>query len=87
MAAITNNDIRRLEHRPMVFLSLAPATSEAFPTSQSYQPAPEQSAASRRTSSQGSESAKGLRFLKLGPVHYGEHRDEHKGDFHDVAVE
>ncbi|KAI0876899.1 hypothetical protein GGS24DRAFT_498337 [Hypoxylon argillaceum] len=27
------------------------------------------------------------RSSSLGPVHYGEHRDEHKGDYHEVAVE
>lgn len=40
-------------------------------------------------SSDGSNPAKstsGLRFLKLGPVHFGEHPDGQKEDWHDVAV-
>lgn len=44
----------------------------------------------RRTSSlssSGERSPTGLRFLKLGPVHWGEHQGDHKSDFHDVAVE
>lgn len=44
----------------------------------------------RRTSSLSSDGAKsptGLRFLKLGPVHWGEHPGDHKSDWHDVAVE
>ncbi|KAK3383034.1 hypothetical protein B0T24DRAFT_31775 [Lasiosphaeria ovina] len=42
----------------------------------------------RRTSSLSSDGSKSrLRFLKLGPVHWGEHQDEHGGDFHEVAVE
>ncbi|KAM7206745.1 hypothetical protein V8F33_000388 [Rhypophila sp. PSN 637] len=42
-----------------------------------------------RTSSLSSDGSKsGLRFLKLGPVHWGEHQDaEHQGDWHEVAVE
>lgn len=42
----------------------------------------------RRTSSLSSDGSKsGFRFLRLGPVHYGEHQDETKGDFFEVAVE
>jgi hypothetical protein len=42
----------------------------------------------RRTSSLSSDASKSrLRFLKLGPVHWGEHQDDHKADFHEVAVE
>ncbi|KAK8075217.1 hypothetical protein PG997_009880 [Apiospora hydei] len=43
---------------------------------------PERAPGSRRTSSLGSE--KSFRYLKLGPVHWGEHTDEHKEDFHHV---
>ncbi|KAJ9143943.1 hypothetical protein NKR19_g6674 [Coniochaeta hoffmannii] len=38
-------------------------------------------------SSDGSKSGAGLRFLKLGPVHQGEHLDGAKGDWHELAVE
>jgi hypothetical protein len=44
----------------------------------------------RRTSSLSSDGAKnpnGFRFLKLGPVHWGEHPGDHKADWHEVAVE
>jgi hypothetical protein len=80
----TNNDqgFRRIEPSPMTFLSLAPTTSQSYPTAQtSIKPA-----GPRRSSSTASE-AKSPRYLKLGPVHWGEHPDEHKEDFHEVAVE
>jgi hypothetical protein len=45
-------------------------------------------AAKRRASSISSDGSKsGLRYLKLGPVHDGEHLDGQKGDWHEVAVE
>lgn len=46
-------------------------------------------ATKRRTSSLSSDGSKvgGFRFLTLGPVHYGQHQDETKGDFSEVAVE
>lgn len=81
--SLTNDDIRRMEQRPMVFLTLAPTTSESYPTSQSTQTVAPTGIA-RRSSSQSGDK---LRFLKLGPVHWGEHPDEHKEDFHEVAVE
>lgn len=43
-------------------------------------------ATKRRASSLSSDASK-RRFLKLGPVHWGEHQDEHQADFHEVAVE
>ncbi|KAI1077381.1 hypothetical protein F5B20DRAFT_583378 [Whalleya microplaca] len=72
------------QHRkdqPSTFLSLAPTTSSSYPTAQSIKPAH----TSRRSSSLSSVGS--LRFLKLGPVHYGEHPGEHKEDYHDVAVD
>ncbi|KAI5925029.1 hypothetical protein F4810DRAFT_708834 [Camillea tinctor] len=66
---------------PTTFLSLAPTTSSSYPTTQDVTPAN----TSRRSSSLSSVGS--LRFLKLGPVHWGEHPGEHKGDFHEVAVE
>jgi hypothetical protein len=85
---------------PSTFLSLAPKTSESYPrtqrakqplTSEALAEATQQDAASdeamkRRTSSLSSDGSK-FRFLKLGPVHWGEHQDDHKTDFHEVAVE
>jgi len=45
-------------------------------------------AAERRESTTSTNSSKsGLRFLKLGPVHWGEHQDENKGDWHEAVVE
>ncbi|KAI1652411.1 hypothetical protein F4813DRAFT_394720 [Daldinia decipiens] len=74
------------DSQPQMFLSLAPTTSASYPTAQSIKPALQQHA--RRSSSQSSVgSVNSLRFLKLGPVHYGEHPGEHKEDFHEVAVE
>ncbi|KAI1406781.1 hypothetical protein F5Y13DRAFT_9699 [Hypoxylon sp. FL1857] len=71
--------------QPQMFLSLAPTTSASYPTAQSIKPA----LGPRRSSSQSSASSTSgsLRFLKLGPVHWGEHPDEHKEDYHEVAVE
>ncbi|KAJ2904512.1 hypothetical protein MKZ38_007844 [Zalerion maritima] len=45
---------------------------------------------SRRSSSMSSDSSssKGrLRFLKLGPVHWGEHQGDHKEDWHEIDEE
>jgi len=86
------------ERRPSTFLSLAPATSNWYPQPPKPQLQPlktqtndaDSDAAKRRSSSLGSDGVRsptGLRILKLGPVHYGEHGGEHKGDWHDVAVE
>ncbi|KAI2472586.1 hypothetical protein F4781DRAFT_343977 [Annulohypoxylon bovei var. microspora] len=71
------------KEQPQMFLSLAPTTSASYPTAESIKPASHP----RRSSSQSSAGTSGsLRFLKLGPVHYGEHPDEHKEDYHEVAV-
>ncbi|KAI1288915.1 hypothetical protein F5Y03DRAFT_72021 [Xylaria venustula] len=80
----TRQSFSTLLPRPTTFLSLAPETSASYPTAQDIKPA----AHPRRSSSVSSASSTGsLRVLKLGPVHYGEHPDEHKEDFHEVAVE
>jgi hypothetical protein len=82
-------------------LSLAPNTSDSFPKQKTKQPEASTEPlttealaevskvdAKRRTSSLSSDGSKsGFRFLKLGPVHYGEHQDESKGDYSEVAVE
>ncbi|KXH30357.1 hypothetical protein CNYM01_11211 [Colletotrichum nymphaeae SA-01] len=79
-----------------VFLSLAPTTSSSYPFRQQQQAAAAVTAATttttepaplkRRTSSMSSDGSNGLRFLKLGPVHYGEHPDEHKSDWHPALL-
>ncbi|KAK8043584.1 hypothetical protein PG993_006014 [Apiospora rasikravindrae] len=73
----TMKDIRALQRPSMTFLSLSPTTSENHPTPENI--VPERAPGSRRTSSLGSE--KSFRYLKLGPVHWGEHTDDHKEDF------
>ncbi|TQN65157.1 hypothetical protein CSHISOI_10034 [Colletotrichum shisoi] len=75
-----------------VFLSLAPTTSSSYPfkaqqTAAAAAVVTEPAPLKRRSSSLSSDSSKsgaagGLRFLKLGPVHYGEHPDEHKESLH-----
>jgi hypothetical protein len=35
-------------------------------------------------SSDGSAGKARLRFLKLGPVHWGEHQGDHKEDWHEL---
>ncbi|VUC22116.1 unnamed protein product [Clonostachys rosea] len=72
--------------RSSTFLSLAPDTSSSWPqmpvsrgsvsSTDGAQPEPR-----RRISSVSS----GSRVLKLGPVHWGEHLDEHKEDFHEIS--
>ncbi|KAK4157741.1 hypothetical protein C8A00DRAFT_39890 [Chaetomidium leptoderma] len=88
------------QRRPSTFLSLAPKTSESYPrTQRAKQPLTAEVLAEatkekdadaeslkRRTSSLSSDASK-LRFLRLGPVHWGEHQDDNKADFHEVAVE
>ncbi|KAI0158199.1 hypothetical protein GGR57DRAFT_500314 [Xylariaceae sp. FL1272] len=58
---LTTQDIRKMQPKPMTFLSLAPETSTSYPSAQNIKPA-----APRRSSS---------------------HPDEHKEDYHEVAVE
>ncbi|KAM4058422.1 hypothetical protein HRG_006608 [Hirsutella rhossiliensis] len=67
--------------RPSGFLCLAPATSSSYPQMPASRPAPANGAepSSRRSSS---ASSTGPRVLKLGPVHWGEHLDDHKEDFY-----
>ncbi|RFU81582.1 hypothetical protein TARUN_620 [Trichoderma arundinaceum] len=66
---------------PSSFLSLAPTTSSSYPQMPTGRSAalPE-----RRRSS--SSSTTGFRVLKLGPVYWGEHADDHKEDFHDIPT-
>ncbi|KAI0446430.1 hypothetical protein F4803DRAFT_547153 [Xylaria telfairii] len=75
--------ITKVQPRPVTFLSLAPETSASYPTAQDIKPALHP----RRSSSVSSAGSSTLRVLKLGPVHYGEHPDGHRDDFHEVAVE
>ncbi len=87
------------EQRPATFLNLAPNTSNSYPREQrkslSATTAPVEStsgddaAAKSRASSLSSDGSGSSvqRVLKLGPVHWGEHQDDHKGDWHEVAVE
>ncbi|KYK54641.1 hypothetical protein DCS_06601 [Drechmeria coniospora] len=73
------------------FLSLVPATSASYP-----QAPVSRAGGSNETSavpaepslrrSSSSASTTGYRVLKLGPVHWGEHLDEHKEDFYDTAA-
>jgi len=84
------------DRRPSDFLSLAPATSASYPqqpksrlTSAALEQLVDGQAAKPRTGSMSSDGNKsaGLRFLKLGPVHFGEHRSESQSDWHDAVVE
>jgi hypothetical protein len=89
-----------VERRPSTFLSLAPNVSDSYPRTQrakqpltvealaqaTTQDGASADAAKRRSSSLSSDASK-FRFLKLGPVHWGEHMDDHQEDFREVAVE
>ncbi|KAJ4315473.1 hypothetical protein N0V84_008359 [Fusarium piperis] len=70
------------------FLSLAPATSPSYPKKPVTSRSHARPAGPRRSSSGSSSSisSNGYRILKLGPVHYGEHADDHQADFHDVIL-
>jgi len=66
---------------PSSFLSLAPATSSSYP----QMPTTRSTALPERRRS-SSSSTTGFRILKLGPVYWGEHADDHKDDFHDIPI-
>lgn len=80
------------------FLPLAPATSASYPQAPASRAAPAQAVPGeaavaaepvrRRSSSSISSgsSGSGYRILKLGPVHWGEHLDDHKEDFHEPTL-
>jgi hypothetical protein len=73
----------KLGNRNTSIVSTASSTDST--TSPSTTTAADTGAASRRSSdssTSGSGSAK--RVLKLGPVHWGEHTDDHKDDFYNV---
>ncbi|PHH82347.1 hypothetical protein CDD82_6321 [Ophiocordyceps australis] len=63
------------------FLSLAPVTSSSYPQQAATRPPTDSSSTtpSRRCSI---ASTTGNKVLKLGPVHWGEHLDDHKDDFY-----
>ncbi|KAK4181055.1 hypothetical protein QBC36DRAFT_137825 [Triangularia setosa] len=65
--------------------SAAPLTAEALAAIPVVQPQ-QQDEQKRRASSLSSDASK-FRFLKLGPVHWGEHQDGVKEDYYEVAVE
>jgi hypothetical protein len=80
----------------MSFLALAPTTSASYPqqpkaklTSGALAQVPESPEMKRRSSSLSSDGTKnaGIRFLKLGPVHWGEHREGEKSDWNEVVIE
>ncbi|QPG95953.1 hypothetical protein C2857_002678 [Epichloe festucae Fl1] len=79
------------------FLPLAPATSASYPQAPASRAVPAQAVPGetsvaaepvrrRSSSSISSSSGSGHRILKLGPVHWGEHLDDHKEDFHEPTL-
>jgi hypothetical protein len=90
----TKNFIPQAAERPQsTFLSLAPATSDSYPkarlASEALARVPQTPETKRRTSSTSSDGNKstGFRFLKLGPVHYGEHHGDNKTDWNEAVIE
>lgn len=66
--------------------------TELSDTAAASTPVPETAEVKQRRSSSlsSSDSNKNgpmFRFLKLGPVHWGEHLDDHQQDWHEVAIE
>ncbi|RDW87770.1 hypothetical protein BP5796_03464 [Coleophoma crateriformis] len=101
MASQTASDILALRARsqPMQFLSLAPTTSSSYPATpamkspslaaEKQEPAlvtEANEAKIRRSSSSASSNVGGMRFLKLGPVHFGADYGN-EGDWSEVVVE
>lgn len=69
------------------YLSLAPATSPSYPQKPAVRSHARAAAIPEsRPAPVARQSSSGYRILKLGPVHYGEHADEHKADFHEVVL-
>ncbi|RGP65981.1 hypothetical protein FLONG3_8984 [Fusarium longipes] len=69
------------------FLSLAPATSPSYPQKPAVgSQTRRRSSTESSSSSSSNNSSNSYRILKLGPVHWGEHADDHKHDFHDVIL-
>jgi hypothetical protein len=83
-AQTTMGDLRKTTV-PTGFLSLNPVTSSNAPQAPKTQDQPQP--IQRRSSSMDSDGKPTIKILKLGPVHLGEHPDEHKEDWHEVAVE
>lgn len=76
-------------------LTAGPPVEESMPLSpaQSQQQLSEAVAVkTRRTSSMSSDGSSSgrsarLRYLKLGPVHWGEHQDESQADWHEIEAD
>jgi len=66
------------------FLSLAPATSSSYPRSQASSTTADGQQLPTKPRRSSSLSI-GYKVLKLGPVHWGEHQDDHKDDFYEVS--
>ncbi|KAI0473762.1 hypothetical protein GGR56DRAFT_548922 [Xylariaceae sp. FL0804] len=87
-ADLSHQSLADMQPKPSTFLSLVPETSASYPTAQksattAATPGGDAAAAKSRSSSVSSQGS--ARFLKLGPVHWGEHQGDHKHDFHHVA--
>ncbi|PHH92832.1 hypothetical protein CDD83_4504 [Cordyceps sp. RAO-2017] len=80
---VTESGLREqaFPRRPSGFLPLAPATSSSYPQPPASRAGTTSGPSSRRSSSASSVGG-GYKVLKLGPVHWGEHPDEHKEDFY-----
>lgn len=95
----SNQNISTAARQPLMeFLSLAPTVSSSYPQTQdktrargdstaSAESTPTSDASSSRRSSETSGTSGQARVLKLGPVHWGEHTDDHKADFYEVPSE
>ncbi|KOS19802.1 hypothetical protein ESCO_000321 [Escovopsis weberi] len=84
--------------KPSSFLTLAPTISSSYPRKPISRPPAaidnhvRGGTSSRRSSSSSSHSSSsmgsfstGMRVLKLAPVYWGEHVDDHQADFHDIV--
>lgn len=90
----TTRDLKtiRKQEMPSFFLPLAPATSSMTASKADADEAVPRPLARRSSSLSSDVSDAGskrppYRILKLAPVRLGEHADEHKADWHEVAVE
>lgn len=78
---ILANSLANRTQTRMQFLSLAPTTSDTYPST----PKEGEIKTRRSSSSASTASVTGMRFLKLGPVHFGEGVDG-EGDWSEVAA-
>ncbi|KAI6357582.1 hypothetical protein MCOR25_007625 [Pyricularia grisea] len=81
LAPTTSNSYPQVQRSQQPKTEVEPAASAAAVPAESNTTASPQPVQRRSSSLSSSSSNEGMRFLKLGPVHWGEHMEDHQGDF------